>query len=168
MSEYFNGYYEFVTVWRIDAPREMVWDAIYHSECWPDWWPGAESVIELEKGNCGGIGNLRRYCWKGALPYRLTFDIRTRFLKEGERIEGIAAGDVEGSGLWSFSGRDDKTIVRYEWRVRTTKRWMILLEPVARPLFRWNHDKIMAWGASGLARLLGARLEGVEKVPVRA
>lgn len=162
------GYYEFVTVWRIDAPREAVWDAIYRSECWPDWWPGAESVVELEKGSGEGIGNLRRYRWKGALPYRLTFDIRTRRLQVGELIEGTAEGDVEGNGLWSFAGNADKTIVRYEWRVRTKKRWMMLLEPVARPLFRWNHDKIMEWGAVGLARYLSARPGGMERAPARA
>ena len=41
------------------------------------------------------------------------------------------------------------------WNVRTTKPWMNLLAPLARPLFKWNHDVVMGWGAEGLARKLG-------------
>lgn len=33
---------------------------------------------------------------------------------------------------------------------------MNLLAPLARPLFAWNHDVVMAWGLAGLLRLLAA------------
>jgi len=156
--------YAFVTIWRLEAPLEEVWDAIYHSETWPEWWRGVESVIELEKGTNGGIGNKRRYTWKGVLPYRLTFVICTTTIEHGRLLEGTASGDVVGTGIWRFSQEGDVTVVRYEWRVRTTKRWMNLLAPMARPLFRWNHDKVMGWGAEGLAGNLG-RLCGSESYP---
>jgi hypothetical protein len=42
--------------------------------------------------------------------------------------------------------------------VRTNKRWMTLIAPLARPAFEWNHDWVMRNGGEGLARLLGARL----------
>jgi hypothetical protein len=42
--------------------------------------------------------------------------------------------------------------------VRTTKRWMNLAAPLARPVFRWNHDWVMRNGAEGIAELLGCRL----------
>jgi hypothetical protein len=32
--------YEFVTIWRVKAPQQKVWDLILHSENWPSWWPG--------------------------------------------------------------------------------------------------------------------------------
>jgi len=48
--------------------------------------------------------------------------------------------------------------VIYDWRVRTTKRWMNLASPIARPIFKWNHDRVMRWGGEGLARHLGCRL----------
>jgi hypothetical protein len=35
---------------------------------------------------------------------------------------------------------------------------MNLLAPIARPLFKWNHDVVMHWGGEGLARRLGVRL----------
>ena len=46
------------------------------------------------------------------------------------------------------------TRVRYDWRVKTTKPWMNLLAPVARPFFKWNHDVIMGWGEEGLRKRL--------------
>ena len=153
--------YAFVTIWRIEAPLPEVWEAIYHSERWPEWWRGVESVIELERGDNGGIGNKRRYTWKGVLPYRLTFDIRTTRIEHERLLEGAASGDLVGNGVWYFSHHDGVTLVRYEWRVRTTKGWMNVLVPLARPLFHWNHGKVMGWGGMGLARRLGSRLCGV-------
>ena len=52
----------------------------------------------------------------------------------------------------------DATEVRYDWQVATTKAWMRLLAPIARPFFDWNHDVIMEWGRQGLVR----RTEGME------
>jgi len=36
--------------------------------------------------------------------------------------------------------------------------WMNLLAPIARPLFEWNHNVVMNWGAEGLEKRLGARV----------
>ncbi len=71
-------------------------------------------------------------------------------------IEGRARGELEGTGCWTFDEADGITIVRYDWRVATTKAWMNLLAPLARPLFAWNRDVVMAWGQAGLLRLLAA------------
>jgi hypothetical protein len=49
------------------------------------------------------------------------------------------------------------THVRYDWIVDTTKRWMILLAPVARPLFAWNHHAVMRRGQEGLAARFRSR-----------
>ncbi len=148
--------YDFLTVWRFAAPLHRVWDEIYHSERWPHWWRGLESVAELEQGDDRGIGNVRRYAWKGGLPYRLTFDVRTVRIDEMVLLAGEASGDLEGTGVWHFASRDAMTEVRHEWRVRTTKWWMNALAPVAGWLFRRNHDAIMAGGARGLAERLQA------------
>jgi hypothetical protein len=48
--------------------------------------------------------------------------------------------------------------VLYEWNVATSKAWMNLLAPVARPVFEWNHDWVMARGGEGMARLLDCKL----------
>jgi hypothetical protein len=71
-------------------------------------------------------------------------------------IEARAYGELEGHGLWQFESLGpDTTGVQYDWRVKTTKAWMNLLAPIARPFFQWNHDVIMGWGEDGLKRRLG-------------
>ena len=150
--------YEFVTIWRVEAPIESVWNEIYHSEKWPKWWQGVESVLEVRKGDDSGVGSIRRYTWKSKLPYRLSFDMETVCVEPPRLLEGIARGELQGRGLWQLSSGGSDTIVRYDWRVETTKSWMNLLSPIARPLFEWNHNVVMSWGARGLARKLGASI----------
>ena len=40
---------------------------------------------------------------------------------------------------------------------------MNLLAPLARPLFRWNHDAIMREGGVALARRLNVRLVSIKQ-----
>ena len=151
--------YRFLTTWVLDAPIERVWEALYDSERWPEWWRGVERVQVLERGGDDRVGELSRYTWKSKLPYRLEFDMRTTRVEEPHLVEGEAKGELTGSGRWRlFSGRDGTTAVTYEWNVETTERWMNVLAPLARPVFAWNHDYVMRNGGEGLARRLGARL----------
>jgi hypothetical protein len=41
--------------------------------------------------------------------------------------------------------------------VEVTKPWMRALAPLLRPVFTWNHGKVMGWGYEGLRRELAAR-----------
>jgi hypothetical protein len=43
--------YRFLTTWILDAPIARVWDAIYATERWPEWWRGVESVEKLRHGD---------------------------------------------------------------------------------------------------------------------
>ena len=147
--------YDFVTIWRVKAPVETVWNEIYHSSKWPTWWKGVESVVEVRKGDERGVGSVHRYTWKSKLPYRLSFDMQTTRVEPPLLLEGIAIGELQGRGLWQLSTEGSDTIVRYDWNVATTKRWMNLLSPIARPLFEWNHNVVMSWGAEGLGKRLG-------------
>ena len=150
--------FRLVTVWRIEAPLVKVCDAVSQCLRWPEWWEGVERVEEREVGDRDGIGSLRRFTWRGPLPYRLTFDVRVTRIVPLSIVEGYATGEVEGIGRWQFADDDGVTVVRYEWQVRTNSGWMNLIAPLARPLFKWNHDQVMRQGAEGMARLLNARL----------
>lgn len=154
--------YAFVTLWWFDAPREAVWERIARPLEWPGWWRGVERVEEIEPGDGNGLGSLRRYTWKSRLPYRLVFDLRTTRVERPRLLEGTATGELEGTGRWTLREEDGGTSVRYDWVVRTTKPWMELLAPLARPLFEWNHDVVMRWGEEGLRHLLrrGTEPEG--------
>jgi hypothetical protein len=148
--------YKFITIWRVEAPLEDVWNEIYHSLDWPKWWKGVEDVVEVQKGDERGVGSIHRYTWKSKLPYKLSFDMKTIRIQPPILLEGIAMGELQGRGLWRLSIEGSETVIRYDWNVETTKRWMNLLSPIARPLFEWNHNVVMSWGAEGLEQRLGA------------
>lgn len=150
--------YRFRTSWQIAAPLAPVYAAIEDSLDWPQRWPGVVSVNQLHSGDAAGIGNVRRYCWRGRLPYRVVFDITLAAKQPGRRLEGHACGDVCGTGIWLFAEAGDATAVQYDWLVSTSKAWMNLLAPLASPLFRWNHDWLMQRGGEALAHKLGTRL----------
>ena len=148
--------YRFVTIWNIDAPLEAVWKLIEDADSWPEWWQGVLSVTKIEAGDRDGIGSIRRTLWKSALPYKLEFDSKVIRIERLKLIEARAFGELDGHGLWQFFPESDtRTRVQYDWQVKTTKAWMNVLAPIARPFFRWNHDTIMAWGEQGLKRQLG-------------
>jgi len=146
--------YVFITQWWFDAPIERVWEAIRDAEQWPTLWRSVVAVRRVATGDESGVGEIRRFTWRGRLPYALTFDMRTTRVEPPTALEGVASGQLEGRGLWRLASESGGTAVRYDWSVRTTKLWMRMLAPVARPLFSWNHDAVMKDGERGLRRLL--------------
>jgi uncharacterized protein YndB with AHSA1/START domain len=150
--------YRFLTTWLIEAERERVWDAIYESERWPEWWQGVIETERLEEGDTDGVGQYGRYVWKSKLPYRLEFFVLTTRVERPLLLEGEASGELAGTGRWRLFSEGGVTAVTYEWNVRTTRAWMNALSPVAKPIFQVNHDWVMRNGGAGLARLLDARL----------
>ncbi|HXE99531.1 MAG TPA: SRPBCC family protein [Solirubrobacterales bacterium] len=155
--------YEFLTTWCLEAPRERVWDAIWESERWPQWWRGVVASETLAEGDEAGVGQVERYTWRSRLPYDLDFEMTTTLVDRPHLLEGEAKGELAGVGRWRLFeedgvGNNPVTAVVYEWNVHTTKPWMNLLAPIARPVFEWNHDWVMRNGGEGLAELLGCRL----------
>jgi uncharacterized protein YndB with AHSA1/START domain len=155
--------YRFLTTWLIEAERERVWDAIYESERWPEWWRGVEEAERIAEGDEDGVGQIGSYLWRSRLPYPVRFEVTTTRVERPFLLEGDAVGELAGVGRWRLfeqeaAGGPAVTAVLYEWNVSTTKAWMNLLAPIARPIFQWNHDWVMRNGGAGLAQLLGARL----------
>lgn len=150
--------YRFLTTWVLEADRERVWDAIYESERWTEWWRGVEVAERLAPGDEAGLGQIGRYIWRSRVPYPVEFEVVTTRVERPALLEGHASGGLEGVGRWRLFAEDRTTAVLYEWNVATTKRWMNAIAPLARPLFKWNHDQVMRRGGEGLARRLSARL----------
>jgi uncharacterized protein YndB with AHSA1/START domain len=149
--------YEFLTTWCLDAPIERVFDVLRDSRGYPRWWKGVKSVVALADGDPEGVGEASRFTWRSVLPYELSFDSRVTRVERPHLIEGTATGELEGTGVWRLY-EGSGTAAVYEWRVHTTRAWMNVLAPLARPAFAWNHDIVMRQGADGIARELGARL----------
>ena len=96
---------------------------------------------ETRHGDKDGVGSIRRTTWKSALPYKLEFDSEIVRVERHRLIEAHAFGELDGHGLWQFDEiGPEKTRVQYDWVVKTTKSWMNLISPIARPFFRWNHN----------------------------
>jgi hypothetical protein len=150
--------YSFVTKWQIEAPVELVWDAIVDSTQWPQWWKGVVAVNEMHAGDSQGIGSIRHYVWKSVLPYQLRFNIELTAKQDYHLLTGRAFGELEGMGEWTFSEHKNLTIVQYTWNVHTTKWWMNYFAFLLKPAFHFNHDMIMKWGAIGLSKKLRAKL----------
>lgn len=147
------------TVWRVAAEPEAVWSVLTAVDEWPAWWRGVLAVDRQREGDASGLGRCYRTTWRGRLPYTLTFETETTRIERSRLIESRARGHVQGTGTWRLQPDGVGTRLDYRWAVRTAPAWMNALAPLARPVFRWNHDAIMRWGAEGLGRRLG--------VPVR-
>ena len=150
--------YRFLTTWLLDSPREPVFDAIYDQASWPSWWRGVEEASEVSVGEESGVGTVSRMVWKSLLPYRVEFEVTTTHVERPHLMQADAVGELTGVGRWRLFEDDGVTAVLYEWNVATGRAWMNLIAPVARPVFEWNHDWVMARGGEGIANLLGCRL----------
>ncbi len=149
--------YAFVTRWRFDAPIEQVWDAIRVYRAWPRWWPAIARTRQVKAGDAQGLGEVVEFVFRTRLGYRLGFEMTTTAIEPPRLLAGTAAGELAGTGRWELSEDGGGTRVVYYWNVETTRWWMRVLAPIARPAFSWNHDQVMKSGETGLARLLAAR-----------
>jgi uncharacterized protein YndB with AHSA1/START domain len=154
--------YHCVSTWQLQAPIEQVWTAITDLERLPAWYSGVQDARVLASGDAHGVGTRVRYVIKGRLPLRLAFEATiTRSVPPREQ-ELQAEGELEGTGRWLLEQQGEVTTARYTWDVRTTRPWMNLLAPVARPIFTWNSRGVMLQAGEGLARFLDVPLVGAE------
>ena len=150
--------YSFVTNWELKASLEDVWETIYNSLEWPEWWKGVQSVVEIQPNDESGVNGIRTYTWKSALPYKLIFSMQLTEKEPLKRLKGIATGELEGTGEWLFIENNGIVHVRYNWNIVTTKKWMNTFAFLLKPVFKFNHNVVMHWGGEGLAEKLGTTL----------
>jgi uncharacterized protein YndB with AHSA1/START domain len=148
--------FSLATTWRIPASPETVWSCLIHTETWPSWWKYVIAVDEISAGEPNGLNNVRHYVWRTALPYRLAMDLRVTELKPRQSIAVEVSGDLRGKGLCRLACQTapTETQVRFHWHVRTCKPWMDWFGDLSRPVFIWNHGKVMESGEQGLLRRL--------------
>ena len=149
-----SHYFDLVSHWRLQAPCDRVWAALTHPQDWPRWWPGLRAVQLLHEGEAGGLGSVRRLTWVTGLGYEVKVDMLTLEVSPSHCLRGRASGMLQGEGIWLLRPQGQATSVTYVWRVELRTPWMRALAPLLAPLFRWNHQRLMAAGGAGLARHL--------------
>jgi hypothetical protein len=156
--------YRFETTWRLRASRADAWALLVDGERWPTWWPSVRHVEELRPGSADGLGRRLRYHFGTRLPYTLTFDAELVEVTEPTRLVAAASGELVGTWTCDLEQQGETVVLRHVWAVSTTRAWMNVLAPLARPLFSWNHASLMREGGVGFAARLGTTAD-VESAP---
>jgi carbon monoxide dehydrogenase subunit G len=154
--------YHYVSTWQLQAPIEQVWTAISDLEQLPTWYPAVKEVQILAPGDDQQVGARVRYVIKGRLPLRLAVEATITRVDPPREAELRAEGELAGTGRWLLDQQGEVTTVRYLWDMRTTRPWMNLVAPVARPLFTWNSKGVLLGAGKGLARFLEVPLVRAE------
>jgi quercetin dioxygenase-like cupin family protein/uncharacterized protein YndB with AHSA1/START domain len=141
--------YDFVDEWHVDAPPEAVFDTLADARSYPQWWRPVYLAVEAEDGP-PAIGHVARQHFKGRLPYHLRTRTTTTRLERPHVIEGETEGDLRGRGIWTLTGENGGTHVRFDWRVHADRPLLRALTPVLRPALRWNHNWAIARAREGL------------------
>jgi uncharacterized protein YndB with AHSA1/START domain len=135
--------YVFVDEWDVDAPRESVYAAVSDPRTYPEWWKPVYISVE-------GDDRVTRHHFKGRLPYTLKMRSELVSSDPPNRFEVKVDGDLRGKGVWTFTDRDGKTHVRWDWVVFADKPLLRVLTPVLKPLFRYNHNWAVERAKEGL------------------
>jgi uncharacterized protein YndB with AHSA1/START domain len=138
--------YTFGGTWTVPAASERVHEVLVDLEHYPDWWPQVLAVASL------GPDDARVLC-RSALPYTLDLVLHAVSRDPG-RLEVAVSGDLEGTVRWRLAPEPTGTRMDFEQRVVVAGP-LRLASAVARPLLRWNHDRMMAGCIAGLSRRLG-------------
>lgn len=155
--------YHFVTDIRVAASPDEAWDVLVDPTTWPGWWRRLRRVEVTAPGRPDGVGMRYRVTVRAALPYTLSFESETTRIRRPSYWEARVLGELQGTGLYEVFPVDGGSGVRHTWIVATTRPWMNLLAPVARPVFAWNHAVLMRDFATGFAGRLGVRLLSAEE-----
>lgn len=159
--------YHFITSIELAARPHQIWETLAKSEDWVDWWRWLQEAEVLETGDPAGIGHRVRHQVSSPLRYRLTYEGEVTHAEEDVASRFRADGDLRGLGQFSLKAMSQtSTLITFHWLVETPKRWMNLLAPLARPLFVWNHHRLMEDFAKDLADALPADLLGVRNESV--
>lgn len=156
------AHYKFDSEWELEAPIDRVFELLTHPENFQEWWPSVTDSRRLVEGDEEGVGAIVAYTLRSPVFYSMDFQAKTLEVERPRRIHTLVRGDLIGTGTYLLEERAGRTKVVLLWYVSTTRRWMNLVAPVARPLFVWAHHHVMREGAAAMAARFGGRLIGIK------
>lgn len=159
--------YHFITMFELATRPRHVWETLARSEDWVDWWRWLKKAEVLDQGDALGIGHVVRHQVSSPLRYRLSYVGMVTHAEEPVMSRFQADGDLDGIGQFGLEDtQSGTTLITFHWLVETPKAWMNLLAPLARPLFVWNHHRLMEDFARDLAGVMSADLIRVQNESV--
>ena len=156
------AHYMFETEWVLSAPIDRVFEVVSRPEDYASWWPHVQESRVLEPGADSGVGRSAWYVIRSPFGYKMRFELRAIEVEKPHRIHALVRGDLVGTATHYLEDRFEGTLVRLHWYVSTTKKWMNVVAPIARPAFAFAHKFVMYEGCEAMAKLLGARLLAAE------
>ena len=139
--------YSFRGTWTVPFPRERVHALLVDLEHYPDWWPQVLAVAKVTDDDA-------RVLCRSSLPYTLDLWLHAVH-RQPDLLEIAVDGDLAGEVRWRLDSVSGGTRLAFEQDVHVTSRLLGLASYAARPLLRWNHDRMMAGCVAGLSRRLG-------------
>ena len=154
--------YHLVTDIRLGTNPERVWEALTRSDSSPSWWRRVREMEVMDEGDERGVGARFRHQVGTPLLYGVSYEGEVTRIVEPSLAEFEASGDFVGTGQFRLRPSEDGgTDLAFTWLVATPKRWMSLLGWVARPVFVWNHHRLMSEFAKDLAATIDADVHHV-------
>jgi uncharacterized protein YndB with AHSA1/START domain len=152
--------YDWRTIWSIEAPLPVVYEAMTSRSAVRRWWPPMElvddggdrlqvgSTISFQVHQAPGVARL-------APPFRihcLYTDVEPE-----RRLREVVNGDLSGvlETLFDETPDGSGTRITFNWYVRVTNPALNLLGYVAERVYRHSHDSVMKAGESGLRGYCG-------------
>ena len=137
--------YHLVTDIRVSTKPERVWEALTRSDSSPSWWRWLRNVEVMDEGDERGVGARFRHRVGTPLLYGVSYEGEVTRVVEPSLAEFKVSGDFVGTGQFRLRPNEDGgTDLTFTWLVATPKPWMSLLGWVARPVFVWNHHRLMS------------------------
>lgn len=149
------NHYRFRSVWTFDVATEVVFAALKETEDYEAWWPEIRETRRLDEDRVEAR-------IRSILPYDLVMVLeRVRDDPDHGVLEARMTGDLEGFSRWVVQAvYGGGTRLIFEEEAVPQKPLMRRLAPVARPLYRWNHARMMRSAERGLRAYLAGYAAG--------
>jgi hypothetical protein len=143
--------YHFVTEWRVAGTIDEVKDVLGDAESLTRWWPAVYlELVPVAEADADGVGKTVDLHTKGWLPYTLRWTLTITEPMTDTGFALSAAGDLAGTGVWTFRQDGPEVSIVYDWRIQATKPLLRRLSWLLRPAFSANHEWAMRTGEESL------------------
>jgi hypothetical protein len=158
--------YHFFTEWRVAGTIAEVRDVLGDADALTRWWPAVYlSLEERDHGAPDGLGRAVDLHTKGWLPYTLRWTLTITEAMSDAGFALSASGDLNGTGVWTFTQDGPEVRITYDWRIAAAKPLLRRMAWLLKPAFAANHRWAMQKGEESLRLELRRRRNPEAAVP---